>query len=278
MEELPVVETETGYAFGELPNGVDEDRPLDFHFHMAVLKVQPINMCGITPAYMACPPWFFRQSCIYGPRQMGVEDQGWLAWFIIALVTGRSMTIYGNGKQVRDLLYIEDLVDACELAVEHIEVTAGQVYNMGGGSDRAISVWWDFKPLVEKALGHSVDPAFGEMRPGDQPSLSQHGESHPGLWMVAKRHSRTRCPSPGRMGPVQSVALRVAVQETHAYLLGLTYYRPYVSGLTIYVERLGKALAERGHDVTVLSTMNQIWREKSSSMASESCGFRSRLE
>ena len=67
----------------------------------------------------------FRQSCIYGPRQMGVEDQGWLAWFIIAVVTGRPITIYGNGKQVRDLLYVDDLVDAYELAVDQIETTAG---------------------------------------------------------------------------------------------------------------------------------------------------------
>jgi CDP-paratose 2-epimerase len=101
---------------------------------------------------------------------MGVEDQGWLAWFIIAIVTGRPITIYGNGKQVRDLLYVNDLVDAFELAVEHIDSTAGQVYNIGGGAERAISVWQEFKPLVEEALGRKIpEPSYGEIRPGDQP-------------------------------------------------------------------------------------------------------------
>jgi len=170
MEELPVVETKTGYAFGDLPDGVDEERPLDFHSPYGCSKGAADQYVRDYARIYGMPTVVFRQSCIYGPRQMGVEDQGWLAWFIIALVSGRSMTIYGNGKQVRDLLYIEDLVDAFELAIEHITTTAGQVYNMGGGSKRAISVWWEFKPLVEMALGHSVpDPAFGEMRPGDQP-------------------------------------------------------------------------------------------------------------
>mgnify|MGYP000686903408 CR=1 FL=1 len=120
--------------------------------------------------FYGLPTVVFRQSCIYGPRQMGVEDQGWLAWFVIAIITGRPITIYGNGKQVRDLLYVDDLVNAFELAVEHIDATAGEVYNIGGGAGRAISVWQEFKPLVEAALGRPVpEPAYGEMRPGDQP-------------------------------------------------------------------------------------------------------------
>jgi CDP-paratose 2-epimerase len=116
------------------------------------------------------PTVVFRQSCIYGPRQMGVEDQGWVAWFIIALVTGRSITIYGDGKQVRDLLYIDDLVDAYEAAVEKIDVTRGQVYNIGGGARNAMSIWWEFKPLLESALERVIpDPPFAPTRPGDQP-------------------------------------------------------------------------------------------------------------
>jgi CDP-paratose 2-epimerase len=170
MEDLPVVETATGYEFGTLPDGVTESRELDFHSPYGCSKGAADQYVRDYARIYDLPTIVFRQSCIYGPRQMGVEDQGWLAWFIIAIVSGRPMTIYGNGKQVRDLLYIDDLVDAFEAAVERIDVTRGQVYNMGGGSQRAISVWWDFKPLIEKALGHSVpDPAFGDMRPGDQP-------------------------------------------------------------------------------------------------------------
>ena len=76
-----------------------------------------------------------RQSCIYGTRQFGIEDQGWLAHFCIAARHGRPITIYGDGKQVRDVLWIDDLVAAYEAAADHIDVAGGQVYNIGGGPD-----------------------------------------------------------------------------------------------------------------------------------------------
>ncbi len=125
------------------------------------------------------PAVVFRQSCIYGPRQMGVEDQGWVAWFIIALATGRPMTIYGDGKQVRDLLYVDDLLDAYELAVDRIDVSRGQAYNMGGGAENAVSIWWEFKPLVEAALDRLVpEPAFAPTRPGRSTGLHRrHDQS-----------------------------------------------------------------------------------------------------
>lgn len=112
----------------------------------------------------------FRQSCIYGPRQMGVEDQGWVAWFIIAAVTGKPITIYGDGKQVRDLLHIDDLVDAFILATEHIETTRGHVYNIGGGPANTLAIWAEFGPLLSEILGFEVRPArYSDWRPGDQP-------------------------------------------------------------------------------------------------------------
>src|SRR4029453_7027431 len=74
----------------------------------------------------------FRMSCIYGPRQFGNEDQGWVAHFIIAAITGRPITIYGDGKQVRDILFVDDLVRALRLAVDRIDSTAGEVFNIGG--------------------------------------------------------------------------------------------------------------------------------------------------
>jgi len=170
MEDLGVRETETGYVFEDFPAGVDESRPLDFHSPYGCSKGAADQYVRDYARIYDMPTIAFRQSCIYGPRQMGVEDQGWLAWFIIAIVTGKPITIYGNGKQVRDLLYVDDLVDAFELAVEHIDSTAGQVYNIGGGAERAISVWQEFKPLVEEALGRKIpEPSYGEIRPGDQP-------------------------------------------------------------------------------------------------------------
>lgn len=170
MEDEPTVELPTRYAYRDLPEGVDERQPLDFHSPYGCSKGAADQYVRDYARIYGLPTIVFRQSCIYGPRQMGVEDQGWVAWFVIALLTGKPITIYGDGKQVRDLLYIDDLLDAFEAAVDRIETTRGQVYNMGGGASNAISVWWEFKPLVEQALGRSVpDPAFSSWRPGDQP-------------------------------------------------------------------------------------------------------------
>jgi CDP-paratose 2-epimerase len=109
-----------------------------------------------------------RQSCIYGPRQFGIEDQGWVAWFMIAAVTGRPMTVYGDGKQVRDILYVEDLLNAYDNAVEKIGAASGQVYNMGGGPNNVMSVWAEFGPMLESLLGDTIEVAHGDWRPGDQ--------------------------------------------------------------------------------------------------------------
>ncbi len=110
----------------------------------------------------------FRQSAIYGYRQFGEEDQGWLAWFIIAAVMGRPITIYGDGKQVRDMLFIDDLLDAYDAATARIEQVAGQVYNIGGGPKNTVSVWAEFGPLLEKLHGQKIPVGAGDWRPGDQ--------------------------------------------------------------------------------------------------------------
>ncbi|HJS29818.1 MAG TPA: NAD-dependent epimerase/dehydratase family protein, partial [Anaerolineales bacterium] len=109
-----------------------------------------------------------RQSCIYGPRQFGVEDQGWVAWFLIALARGVPITIFGDGKQVRDILYIEDMLDAYDAAVGQIELAAGQAFNIGGGPSNSLSIWEEFKPILEDLTGRSIDVDRGPWRPGDQ--------------------------------------------------------------------------------------------------------------
>ncbi|MCC7188011.1 MAG: GDP-mannose 4,6-dehydratase [Anaerolineales bacterium] len=110
----------------------------------------------------------FRQSCIYGPRQFGIEDQGWLAWMMIAAVTGRQITIYGDGKQVRDVLHVNDLLDAYDAAIEKIDVAKGQIYNVGGGKRNVMAIWAEFGPILEKLLGKKIEVAREDWRPGDQ--------------------------------------------------------------------------------------------------------------
>jgi CDP-paratose 2-epimerase len=108
-------------------------------------------------------------NCIYGPRQFGVEDQGWVAHFVIAAVMNRPITIYGDGKQVRDLLYIDDLIAAYRGALARIDRTTGQIYNVGGGPANTIAIWAEFGPLLERLCGQQIDVRFDTWRPGDQP-------------------------------------------------------------------------------------------------------------
>lgn len=108
-------------------------------------------------------------NCIYGPRQFGVEDQGWAAHFVIAAAMGRPLSIYGDGKQVRDMLYVDDLVAAYLAALERIDDVSGEIFNVGGGIDNTLSIWAEFGPLLERLTGREIDVRYGEWRPGDQP-------------------------------------------------------------------------------------------------------------
>lgn len=109
-----------------------------------------------------------RQSCIYGPRQYGITDQGWVAWFMVAAADGQSITIYGDGKQVRDILHARDLARAYELAIEKIEAVRGQIFNIGGGPQNTLSIL-ELVEWLSAKTGREVPHAFGDWRPGDQP-------------------------------------------------------------------------------------------------------------
>ncbi len=110
----------------------------------------------------------FRMSCIYGPRQFGNEDQGWVAHFALTGLSGGNITIYGDGKQVRDLLYVDDLVDLMMLAISRIDRTAGEIYNVGGGPANTISVWVELQEPLSKLLDQIPKVTYDQFRPGDQ--------------------------------------------------------------------------------------------------------------
>ena len=169
MENVKVIELETRYDYESLPEGASEDQPLDFHSPYGCSKGCGDQYVRDYHRIYDLPTTVFRQSCIYGLRQFGVEDQGWVAWFIIAAVTGAPITIYGNGKQVRDILFVEDLLDAYDAALMQPEKAAGQIFNVGGGRANTISVWVEFAPMLEKLLGKKLSTAQGDWRPGDQP-------------------------------------------------------------------------------------------------------------
>lgn len=168
MEDVALTEEPTRWRYADLKHGCPESQPLDFHSPYGCSKGTGDQYVRDYARIYGLRSVVFRQSCIYGPRQFGIEDQGWVAWFVIAAVTGRPITIYGDGKQVRDVLYVEDLLDAYDAAIAKIDVSAGQVYNLGGGPANVMSVWAEFGPLLEKLLGRKIDVARGDWRPGDQ--------------------------------------------------------------------------------------------------------------
>jgi CDP-paratose 2-epimerase len=168
MEDVPVVEDATRWRYADLSHGCPESQPLDFHSPYGCSKGAGDQYVRDYARIYDLPTVVLRQSCIYGPRQFGVEDQGWVAWMIIAAVTGRPLTIYGDGKQIRDVLYIDDLLDAYDTAIARIDRVKGGVYNLGGGPQNTMSIWTEFGPLLEKLLGKSIPVGRGDWRPGDQ--------------------------------------------------------------------------------------------------------------
>ncbi len=150
-----VVEPGTAlYLWQTCPPAVPETQPLDFHSPYGCSKGCGDQYVRDYHRIYGLPTVVLRQSCIYGPRQFGVEDQGWVAWFVIAAVTGRPISIYGDGKQVRDMLFVEDLLDAYDAGPEQDRSVAGQVFNVGGGPEKTLAVWTEFGPMLEKLVGH----------------------------------------------------------------------------------------------------------------------------
>ncbi len=155
------------YSLPDLPAGVHEAFPIDLHSPYGCSKgAIDLYMLDYARIY-GLKTVVFRQSCIYGPRQFGIEDQGWVAHFVISATLGRPITIYGDGKQVRDILHVSDLIRAFERAIERIEICRGQAYNLGGGPQNALSLL----ELIERLRSPhnpSIAIEFGDWRPGDQ--------------------------------------------------------------------------------------------------------------
>jgi CDP-paratose 2-epimerase len=146
---------------------VSEEAPLDFHSPYGCSKGSADQYVRDYRRIFGLRTVVFRQSCIYGYRQFGVEDQGWVAWFAISAMQGRPMRVYGDGKQVRDVLFIDDLLDAYDAAFTRIDAAAGRVYNIGGGVENAISLRQLLADLAERT-GAPLQVSHHAWRPGDQ--------------------------------------------------------------------------------------------------------------
>lgn len=168
LQAIPLKEKELRYEFANPKfKGINEEQNLDFHSPYGCSKGAADQYIRDYSRIYGLKTICFRQSCIYGYRQFGLEDQGWLAWFIIAAFKDKPLTIYGNGKQVRDVLFIDDLIRAYELAIDNIEKTSGRIYNIGGGYSNSLSLL-ELIQILEKKLGKKIKYKFAPWRPGDQ--------------------------------------------------------------------------------------------------------------
>jgi len=168
VNDVPLSEQATRWAFaGAAASGIPEGFSIDHceHTPYGVSKLTgDLYMQDYAHLY-GIKTGVFRMSCIYGTRQFGMEDQGWVAWFTIAALTGKPITIFGDGKQVRDLLWVDDLVDAYR-AFLGSSLPRG-VFNMGGGPQKTLSLL-ELVAHLERRLGAKVPVTFADWRPSDQ--------------------------------------------------------------------------------------------------------------
>lgn len=168
LEGLKVEEGDSRYLFAGDIEAVGEEENLDFYSPYGCSKGAADQYVRDYARIFGLDTVVLRQSCIYGPRQFGIEDQGWVAWFLIAGMLKKPLAIYGNGKQVRDILFVEDLLDCFDAATGKIDDVRGKVFNIGGGPGNTVSLL-EFVKLANESLGTGLKPEFKDWRPGDQP-------------------------------------------------------------------------------------------------------------
>ncbi|MBP2299772.1 SDR family NAD(P)-dependent oxidoreductase [Azospirillum picis] len=170
LADVPLELADGAYApadAGLRARGVGEGRPLDFHTPYGCSKGAADQYVLDYARSFGLPTAVLRMSCIYGPRQMGTEDQGWVAHFLIRALNGEPITIYGDGRQVRDVLFVADAVQAYVSAWERIEQVKGRAFNLGGGPANAISLR-QLIDHIEYLMGRKVEVSYGDWRAGDQ--------------------------------------------------------------------------------------------------------------
>jgi CDP-paratose 2-epimerase len=168
VNDIPLKEEETRYCFSDptYANGIPESFPIDHTGHSpygSSKLAADIYVQDYAHTY-GLKTGIFRMSCVYGERQFGTEDQGWLAWFTIATLTDKPITIYDDGKQVRDVLHVKDLVDAFDL---FLRSSRHDVFNIGGGPSNTLSLL-ELVDLLRSLARKQAQLSFGQWRGADQ--------------------------------------------------------------------------------------------------------------
>lgn len=180
---IPIVYSSTNKVYGEFNceiqeaekryntllnfNGIDENQNLDFHSPYGCSKGCGDQYVRDYSRIYGLKTVVLRQSCIYGYNQYGIEDQGWVSWFAIASLFNKEITVYGNGKQIRDVLFIDDLTNLYEIIISDMDKYSGNIYNVGGGKDHTLSLL-ELLDILSQKLNRKVQYKFEDWRPGDQ--------------------------------------------------------------------------------------------------------------
>lgn len=164
--ELRILEKGSRYEYRDI-KGIDETYPLEVNCPYGGSKIISEFILDTFYKSFGIKSTKARMSCIYGTRQFGNEDQGWVAWFTIATILGKKITIYGDGKQVRDILYITDQINAFEELAKNINRTKGKAYNLGGGPENTISLS-ELLNLMNELTGKKSEIIYDDWRIGDQ--------------------------------------------------------------------------------------------------------------
>lgn len=167
LTHLDISEKDNRYLIPKLPEGVDEETNLDFHSPYGCSKGAADQYVRDYSRIYGLKTVVFRQSCIYGPHQFGNEDQGWVAYLTLCALQNKEITIYGDGKQVRDILFVDDLISAFELARAQANKVSGSIYNIGGGKENVLSLL-ELIVWLKKELKKKIKHKFDAWRPGDQ--------------------------------------------------------------------------------------------------------------
>src|SRR4051812_14439694 len=170
IDDTQIVRADQRYrpASAVLADGISENAPLDFYSPYGCSKGTADQYVRDYARVFGLQTVVMRMSCIYGPRQFGTEDQGWIAHFLLSALRGDRLTIYGDGYQVRDALHVSDAADAWLAALDHIALVRGRVFNLGGGRANSVSLR-ELIDVMKRMIGNNVAYSFADWRPGDQP-------------------------------------------------------------------------------------------------------------
>lgn len=167
LENLNATDVGTRYKLLGAPEGISEEHNLDFHSPYGCSKGSADQYVRDYARIYGLNTTVLRQSCIYGKHQFGMVDQGWVAYLTMLAVFDKPVTIYGDGKQVRDILYVDDLLGLMETAADKQQQSRGQIFNVGGGVGNTLSLL-EFLDFLQKRLNKKINISFSDWRPGDQ--------------------------------------------------------------------------------------------------------------